>query len=39
MDIHDGRQDGRQTDPWDNISQWEHKNTFSRHHGDYKNVG
>ena len=24
--------------PWDNISQWEHQNSFIRHSEEYKNV-
>ena len=26
------------TRPWDNVSRWEHTNSFTRHLEDYKNV-
>ena len=26
------------TRPWDNILRWEHRNSFTRHLDDYKNV-
>ena len=27
------------TRPWDNISKWEHQNSFTRPYQDYKNAG